>query len=304
MDTVDQVVMSLANVRRGPRPAPDRILLYGPEGVGKSTFAADAPEPIFLAAEDGIRHLDVASFPTPRCFDDLLVALRELECSRHEFKTVVLDTVDWVEPLIWDACCKKHNWEDIEAPGFGKGYNIALVEWRSLLGRLDRVRKAGMEVILLGHSQIRMFNNPAGADYDRYSLKLQRSAAGLVTEWADAMLFAIHEDFVKTAKDAKKAKGVSTGKRVVYTERSAAWDAKNRHGLPGKLPLSYTDYAAARKQGQPAAPSALYDEAMSLLERVAEDERPAIEKFLDDHKDNATKLAAAVTRLRAKVEEN
>ncbi|MEZ6008797.1 MAG: ATP-binding protein [Planctomycetota bacterium] len=121
--------MKLDAVRRGVRPAADRVLLVGTEGVGKSTFAADAPSPIFLAAEDGIRHLDVASFPEPTSFADVMDAIRTLQTEPHEFQTLVIDTIDWVEPLVFEAVCQQNGWTTIEDPGYGRAS-----PWRSSSG--------------------------------------------------------------------------------------------------------------------------------------------------------------------------
>lgn len=298
--------MKLAAVRRGVRPAPDRLLLSGVPGIGKSTFGSDAPDPIYVAAEDGIRHLDVASFPEPTSFADVLEAVRTLTTEPHEYATLVIDTLDWIEPLIHDAVCQANGWKSIEDPGYGRGHAVALVEWRKLLSALDRLRaERGMEIILLAHTTIRTFSNPAGANYDRYELKLQRSAAALVKEWVDASLFAIHEDFVQDPRE-KKSKAFSTGRRVVHTERTSAWDAKNRHGLPPELPLSYAEYAAARAAGQPADPKVLRREADELVARLGLDEATLAKTrtWLDGQTaQGATALAKAVDRLRSKVAE-
>ena len=296
--------MKLDAVRRGVRPAADRVLLVGTEGVGKSTFAADAPSPIFLAAEDGIRHLDVASFPEPTSFADVMDAIRTLQTEPHEFQTLVIDTIDWVEPLVFEAVCQQNGWTTIEDPGYGKGFTVALVEWRKLLAALDRLRtERGMEIILLAHATIRTFSNPAGSNFDRYEMKLQRSAAALVKEWTDANLFAIHEDFIQDPKE-RKSKVISTGRRVMHTERTSAWDAKNRHALPPELPLAYAEYAAARAAGQPGDPVALRREADDLVARLQLDDATLAKTrtWLDGQAaQGATALAKAVDRLRSKV---
>ena len=298
--------MKLDAVRRGIRPAPDRVLLVGVEGIGKSTWGGDAPAPIFLAAEDGIRHLDVASFPEPTSFSDVLDAVRVLTTDEHAFETLVVDTIDWIEPLIHEAVCQANGWTTIEDPGYGKGFNVALVAWRKLLAALDHLRaERGMEVVLLAHATIRTFSNPAGSNFDRYEMKLQRSAAALVKEWTDANLFAIHEDFIQDPKE-RKSKAFSTGRRVLHTERTSAWDAKNRHGLPAELPLSYAEYASARTAGQPADPKVLRQEAEQLVGQLELDE-PTLAKtrawIEAQTKQGVTALAKAVDRLRSKVAE-
>lgn len=300
--------MALANVARGKRPAPDRILLIGVEGVGKSTFASEAPNPIFLAVEDGIRQLDVASFPEPRTYADVREALHVLRDDAHDFKTVVIDTVDWLEAIVWAEVCRANKWESIEDPGYGKGYVAATDTWRSLLRDLEDLRtKRGMEVILLAHALIKPFQNPSGADYSRYECALNKSAAALIKQAVDTVLFATFEEWQVTADkgqvvngmtSAKRVKGVSTGERVVHTERCAAWDAKNRYHLPPTLPLSYAEYAAARDRGLSAAPADLLAECVRLLEAVKPENADAIRAFLDAHASDADQLAKSLNTLR------
>lgn len=300
----------LSEVRTGIRPAPDRVMLVGVEGVGKSTFGASAPNPVFIAPEDGVRHLDVASFPEPKAFSDVMAAVAALTSEPHSFETCVIDTLDWLEPLVWADICQKRGWldregkPDIEKPGYGKGYVAANDLWRSLLGALDGLRNArGVEIILIAHAAIKTFSNPTGADFSRYEPKLQRGASALCKEWADAVLFATYEDFVREEKGMTKAKGVSTGRRVIHTTRNAAWDAKNRHNLPEELPLSYEDYAEARTAGVPASAEALLDEARSLFGLIPEEKREAVRRVIDERKDNALALSKVVDRMRSLVAE-
>lgn len=301
--------MTLASIRREVTPQPDRVLLTGTEGVGKTTFAADAPNPVFICAEDGLPPVlgEVPRFPTPESLSDVQEAIRTLVREDHDFRTLVIDTVDWLEPLVWQKVCTENGWKDIEAPGYGKGYVAAAEEWRKLLSALDVLRKKkGMEVILLAHASIRTFQNPAGGDYSRYECKLNKNAAALLKEWVDTNLFAIHEEFVQVKNGKETRKGVSTGRRVVHTERTAAWDAKNRYALPSELPLNYADYAAARAAAQPADPKELRLEAEALLSelQLSEDDinqtKSVIEKA---HARGAAHLARVVDRLRSKVAE-
>lgn len=260
---------TLQDVSRGRRQQPFRLMLAGVEGIGKSTFGADAPSPIFLGAEDGADHLDVQRLPQPRTWADVFHSVALLQNEQHDFKTLVVDTVDWLEPLCWGHVCrrdKKLNSDgepDIEEYGFGKGYNAALDEWRKLLRVLEGLRAKGLNVVMLAHTQLRTFKNPLGDDFDRYELKLNLKAGGLLKEWVDAVLFANFETFA-VKKDAtskfEKAKGVSSGARYIYTERTAGYDAKNRYGLPPQLALSWREFEAAARAGQPADPKALLAE--------------------------------------------
>jgi hypothetical protein len=252
--------MKLSSISRGKIAAPMRILIFGQEGVGKSTFGANAPSPVFLGAEDGTGHLDVHRFPTPATWQDVLDSIRTLTTETHDFKTLVLDSADWIEPLVWQHLCTKNNKPSIEdiGGGFGKGYVAAADEWRILLAALEGLRKArGMHVVTIAHSTIKPFKNPDGPDFERYELKLDKRASGILKEWHDAVLFASHETLTNKDERTKRVKGVSTGARVLHTVRTAAYDAKNRYSLPERLPLSWQDFARAIEAQRPGDPAAL-----------------------------------------------
>lgn len=238
--------MALAHVTTAALALPLRILLYGTEGIGKTTFGADAEAPIFLGTEDGTGHIgSVARFPMPETWEDMLEAVHELAAGTHSYKTLVVDSLDWAEPLVWSYVCRKHRATSIEAVGggYGKGYTAALDEWRVLLAALDVLRtKRGMEIILIAHSTLKNTKNPEGEDYERYQLAINGKAAEAIKQWADVVLFARYKTF--TIEQNGRTKGIDgAGARVVQTERRAAYDAKNRYGLKPELPL---DYAAVK----------------------------------------------------------
>jgi hypothetical protein len=247
--------MKLGNLVKGRQKEPWRLLLAGVEGIGKSTFGAAAPKPVFLDAEGGTGHLDVQRFPRPTNLADVHEALRELTDGEHAFETLVVDTVDWLEPLVWQHICQRDNKADIEDYGYGKGYQAALDEWRPLIAALERLEKArGMNIVLLAHTQLKTFKNPQGEDFDRYELKLHQKAGGLLKEWVKAVLFANFEQYaVKAEKDKNnkfaRAKGISTGQRLIYTERDAAYDAKNRYALPPQIALNWEAFITAAANG-------------------------------------------------------
>lgn len=237
--------MLLSAVTKGKVKEPYRVLMYGREKIGKSSWAAGAPAPIFIDAENGTTELDVARFPKPESWEDVFDAINELAGGGHEFKTVVFDTVDWLEGLCWKHVCHEGGQESIEAFGYGKGYTAALDEWRRFVAALDRLVAANMNVILLAHSSVRSFKNPEGEDYDRYELKLHVKAAGLLKEWPKALLLAKDERFAVKDEKTKRVRGVSSGQRLVCTEPSAAYDAGNRYNLPPTLDLSWDAFANA-----------------------------------------------------------
>jgi hypothetical protein len=284
--------MTLSSVVKGKQAQPIRALVYGVEGIGKSSFGAAAPAPIFLGAEDGTAQLDTVRFPSPESWEEVMDAVRLLTTETHEYKTLVVDTLDWAEPLLWAYICKRDNQKDIEGYGYGKGFQAALDEWRVLLAALEKLRRTkGMHVVLIAHSWVKAFKNPQGEDYDRYEMKLNAKAAGLLKEWADCVLFAQYETLVSKDGKTKRTRGVDTGARLLYTERRAAYDAKNRYGLPEALPLSWPDFEAAVLAHQPADPKALVAElerkAALLGGKAVEDVAQAIKRAAGD----ATKLA-------------
>lgn len=234
----------LGAVTKGRVAKPVRVVMFAIDKIGKSTWAANAPKPVFLGAEDGTAHLDVSRMPPISSWADLVDSTTDLLLEEHDFRTVVLDTADWAEPLCWAHVAKAHGKKSIEDLPYGKGYTYALDEWRRFLRQLDRLRdERGMNVIILAHSWIRTFKNPEGEDYDRFEMKLHAKAAGVLREWADAVLFANYETL--TREENGRTKGVSTGARVIHTQRTAAWDAGNRFDLPEKLPLDWPTFAKA-----------------------------------------------------------
>jgi len=289
---------------KGKQVSPLRVLLYGPEGCGKSTWAASAPSPIFLCSEEGTAQLDVTRFKTPDDWDDVRKSIAELTTEAHDFRTLVVDTLDWLEPLLWTHICKRDKQESVESYGYGKGYTAALDEWRVLIGDLERLRKAkGMGVVLLAHSMIRPFKNPSGEDFDRFELKLNAKAGGLLKEWSDAVLFATFETYAVKDKQ-NRVRGVdNNGARVVFTERRAAFDAKNRHGLPFTLPLAWADFERATVVGEPAPPADLEAQIGENAKRLGGTLEKETLASLSRSKGNATKLAAVLNWTVAKLQE-
>lgn len=294
--------MTLDALVRGKQQAPARVVIYGPEGIGKSTFGANAPGAIFLGAEDGTAQLDVTRFPTPENWTEALDAIRTLTTDAHEFRTLVVDTLDWLEPVLWRHICERDKKRDIEEYGFGKGYQAALDEWRVFLSALDRLRmKRGMNVVLIAHSHVKSFKNPEGDDFDRYELKLHLKASGLIKEWSDAVLFAAFETFAVTDSKTKRTRGVSSGARLLNTERTAAFDAKNRYGLPPTIPISWDEFAAGMDAQQPASADVLLAQLREQAKRLAPPQQQTLKGMVERAAGDAQKLALALDWAGAKV---
>ena len=225
--------MKLSEITKGGAIQPPRVLIYGPAGVGKTTFAASAKNPIFLPIEDG------------------LAALDELINENHDYRTLVIDSLDWLEPLIWAHTCEQNKWQSIEQPGYGRGYVEALRYWREFLDRANYLRDAKkMACVMIGHSAIKRFEAPDAEAFDRYVIKLQAKACDLVSEHSDAILFANQRySTIKTEDRGRtRTRGTGQGDRVMYTEERPAWVAKNRYGLPPEMALDWAEFAGALKK--------------------------------------------------------
>jgi len=235
-------------ISKGRKARPRRVMLYGTHGIGKSTFGSMADRPIFVQTEDGLANIEVDRFPLAVRYADVLAALGELYTAEHEYRTVVIDSLDWLERLIWGEVCAKRGVESIEDIGYAKGYVFALTQWREILTGLDALRnERGIQVVLIAHAQIEKFANPETDTYDRYSPRLQKLASALVQEWCDEVLFATYRVHTKTTKegfDRKRTQGVGTGERIIRTTERPAHVAKNRLNLPDEIPLDYRVYAA------------------------------------------------------------
>lgn len=263
------MAITLANVTTGDVIRPPRIVVYGGDGVGKTTFAAGAPGPIFIRSENGLGILQVPAFPPTEHFTEVLEAIAALIREEHSYRTLVIDSLDWLEGLVWAYTAREKGVEHLEDIGYGKGYLFAEEHWLRLFKGLDTLReKRGMGVILICHAEIKRFDAPDSAPYDRYQLKLHKRASARTTEWADIVGFAQHETVVRESDvgfNKKVARGVGTGERLLQVTETPAFDAKNRYGLPSPLPLHYKALrdalraAIAARQVAESAPQAPAD---------------------------------------------
>jgi len=264
-----------STIHRGPLVRAQKTVIYGPEGIGKTTLAAQFPSPVFLDTEGGTHHLDVARFPAPKTWDDVTKTIAALASEPHEFRTLVVDTADWLEKLLIEEVCRRANKTSIEEFGYGKGYVVLAEEVTKFLASLNALLARGMHVLLLAHCRIAKFEQPdAAGAYDRYELKLTKQVGPLVKEWCDMLLFANY--FTKVAEnDSGKKRGVGGRERKLYTTHTAAWDAKNRHGFEENLPFEFASVASAfvaSAESKPAAPVANPIEKLAELVAGKEDE--------------------------------
>lgn len=227
-------------ITRGKIPSAIKTVIYGPEGIGKSTLASKFPDPLFIDTEGSTKQMDVARLPTPKTWTDILDEVKYVYQHPECCKTLVVDTADWAEML----CAEKiFDGQGIESPGYGKGYQMLADAFRELLQELEKVIAAGIHVVLTAHAAMRKFEQPdeMGA-YDRWEMKLQKKTAPIVKEWADMVLFCNYKTTVVNVDGQGATKGknkVFGGERVIYTTHHNCWDAKNRFGLDDRIPMEF-----------------------------------------------------------------
>ena len=248
--------MSKYSVTTGVQTAPVKTVLYGPEGIGKSTFASHFPDPVFIDTEGGTKRLNVARLPQPTSWAMLLDEVAEVRKGSVPCGTLVLDTADWAERLCIQAVCARAKVNGIEDFGYGKGYTYVKEEFSKLLDALEEVLNAGHNVVVLAHAAITKFEQPdAVGNYDRWGMKTSKQVAPLLREWCDMLLFANYKTVVEKAGSGPNAKNkASGGRRVLYTTHHPCWDAKNRFGLPEEVPFEYASIAHCLPGG--SAPAA------------------------------------------------
>jgi len=295
--------MSLKNTRNGVLDSPLRILIYGGEKVGKSSFASGAPSPLWLGADAGTDHLNIRRMPQPESFREVLEGIAEVTANgkAEGIETLVLDPLNWFEALVvadvvGDSGKSLAEW----GGGYGRGASAALDRWRQIKNALEAAWHAGLNVILCAHSHVKKFEDPEGPGYERYELAMNREAAGLFKQWVDAILFARPDTFGKVDPTTKKIKAYGSSTRMLYTELHPAYDAGNRWRLPAELPLSWQAFIEAKTQGQKQIASlhVQIDEGLREL-GDAEVERKVRAMLADPNVDVAAVAEAVAEKLAA-----
>lgn len=240
-------MISLSCINKGMQLRAPRMIICGGAKVGKSTFAAASDSPIFIPikGEEGIDSINVDSFPTAKNFQDVLDSLTALYKEEHNYRTVVIDSISTLEPLIWDAICKKDNVTSIvkACNGYGNGYVEAIKYWRNITEILDHLRSAkNMASILIGHVKVKAFNDPSTESYDRYQLDIHEKAAEALIRWVDFTGFCKTKIHVKEDGKAVEVTVPGKGQRFLYTKERPAHPGGGRgpYGhIPYEIPLSW-----------------------------------------------------------------
>jgi hypothetical protein len=245
-------------ISRGIETTPAKVVLYGVEGIGKTTLASQFPGALILDTENGSRRLNVARV---RCssWPDLMVALREMVVDPAGFQTVVVDSADWAESLCRQWLCEKHGKKSIEDWPYGKGFTVLAETFDKLLKVCDQIVEAGLHVVIVAHSKVVRTSPPDQTEgFDRYELDLHKHLAPSIKEWADCVLFLNYRTKLVQGSDGRH-KGLGGKQRLMFAERTAAWDAKNRYGLPEEMPMGIEAlapiFATAAESGPPSSRS-------------------------------------------------
>lgn len=293
----------LAQAKKGKLKRPNRVVVYGVGGLGKTTFGAEAPDAIIVGPEAGSDEIDnVTRVPGIVAFKDVMDTLKELLNDPHDYKTVVIDSADWIEPLIYAAVVKAKGGETIEttAGGFGKGYGFALIKFTELLNALDALRdKRSMGIVVVAHEKQTQVTDPKTFEtYQRHDLKLHQKMSDLLKEWADAVFFASPDTEV-SSKDGKVKAFKASDENIIHTKASPGWYAKNRYGLPPILKLRYSAFEEALAVARNDDFTAVKGEVDALLAQVEDGEvRRQAEDAIKDAGENVRILKAYLERLK------
>lgn len=293
----------LQQVTKGKVVEPIFGIVYGDEGVGKTTLGAGLPDVIFLGPE-AAKKFDVARMPEPKSYNEMLAQLTELRDEQHNFKSLCIDSLDWLEMILFEDIKKVQKIDTIEQGfgDFGKWVNGIVPYWKKMIDLLSEIRnKRGMHIIIISHYQIKKFDNPTTAlPYDRYQMKLSHEKhSALWREAVDFVFFATYDvQSYSSDKKAKKGRGLGGEARVIYTEKRASHDAKNRLGLPYKMPLDITQVLAKINETDAEK---LKTVQLDYLEMIKDIQDPELKKKAEDqyekHKNNLANLVLVKNRL-------
>lgn len=289
------------------------VLIYGPGGIGKSTWASEAPGPLFIqCGEVGSLNLNVARTPLEQKWEEALADVEAVISGKgvvdgYRVGTLIIDTLDGLEKLGWDYLCRTKKTvkgevaRDIEDFDFQAGYKAVLTPWRSLLSRLEVVLSMGINVVFVAHERVQKYSNPNGSDYDRYAPDVHKDLVALIKNWVHCVFFAYEEVSVTKKAGSQKLKAVSSGVRMVHTVEKAAYLAKNRYSLPDPLELSFSAFAECLPSAKGARSTEKIAELKACIVEEAGDDTKLAEDALKWAGDSERRLESALNKVRAKM---
>jgi hypothetical protein len=284
------------------------VCLYGTHGIGKSTFGSQCPKPIFIQTEEGLGNLGVQAFPHAEHLKDVHDALDHLLTEKHDYKTMVLDSLDWLEKLVFADAAASVGKTDIADIGFGRGYRMAEVRWLELLKKIKALNKKGTFIVLLAHCKIVKFEDPERDNYDRYSLDLYQGSsvniADMIAEFVDVLAFANYKVSLSKKEGgfgAESVKAKGAGERMLFLEERPAYVAKNRYGMEPCIPFTYAAFMAEykakmRKTPAPVGNLAALNESKMAQERMRQEKLEEDKKLIKAHRGAITAAELAQAR--------
>jgi hypothetical protein len=295
-------------ITSGVLRVPDLMVIYGVEGVGKTTFATKAPNPLFADIEGGSKRVNAKRLSDFSGLSEFWAFLSWFLETDHGYQTLVIDSLSEFERFAWQKTCEEegaHSIEDVGG-GFQKGYIVALKQWELLKQAIRQIQtRKGTNVIFIGHADVKTFTDPTtNSAYDRYQLKLHKHAAAFLREWVDFIGFANYHVVTKGKENAAKQKAYGDSTRKLYTERRPAWDAKNRLGLPLEIQFDYAAYAAAAHADPEAKAKAILENLNTLINDVKDPKMAqTMRETVAKAGNNVTDLTLIQERIRARVNE-
>lgn len=289
----------LSQVTSGVIQKPHYLLIYGEPGLGKSTFGSMAPNPVFLCTEDGTNNLNIKRLRI-NSFDNMIGALNELSSTKHDFKTVVIDTLDHFEPMVWDEVLKENKkYNSISKIPYSNGYILALDYWNTFTTSLEKLRTLGINIVLIAHSYTKAHNDPMLDEaYDKHQVKLHHKAASMIIDRVDCVLFVTQKTYASENKTGKM-KAYGDGSRIIYTENRPAFVAKNRFNLPFEMPLSWEDFELGCKSQKPKDIASMIKFIEENLDNLDPSIREKARAHFEQNKDNPVVLAQIEDRIKA-----
>jgi AAA domain len=293
----------LEKASKGVLMRPQVMVIYGPNGCGKTTLASEFENPVIVDLENGSGFLSKVSRIEAKDIPDyaaLKAVITEILTEAHDFKTLVIDSLESLEALLSTYICKKEAVTSIEAIPYGKGYIYMREEIEALMRLLQSVRdKRQMNIVLVGHAAVKVFNDPSkNVSFDRYQLRLNEKCAAVVKDLADSIYFVTYRFDTRQDKGDKKAKAFGTSERVIFTEWQPAYDAKSRYPVPFEVPYTLDNVKATIQALKPKDATSVLEECEHLVKQIRDKKLSSeIAKYISDAASDPVKLEAIKNRL-------